>query len=194
MPIPFREARAQPQRTFRRNCSPPVPPPRFQAARVSPLAERTTPARQAPGARCGSARISGLIAPLGQPHRAARAAPAAAALLAGPIGDGATGTPSCMARNARAAGCSGFSRCMWGLSELFCIRGNHYSDSETLLACDQHVAFPSERSRDRNLSTTECSVQRLSAPASQSTAQLWHSMELLHSLSPIDLHPQQPQT
>ena len=99
-----------------------------------------------------------------------------------------------MARNAKAAGSSGFSRCTWGLSELFCIRGNHYSDSETLLARDQQVAFPSSRSRERKLPTTECSVLRLLAPAIQSAAQLWHSMQLLHCLSPIDLNSQQPQT
>ena len=33
---------------------------------------------------------------------------------AGPIGAAATGKPCCMARSARAAGCSGFSGCMWG--------------------------------------------------------------------------------
>jgi hypothetical protein len=32
----------------------------------------------------------------------------------GPTGAGATGTPCCMARSARAAGCSGFSRSIWG--------------------------------------------------------------------------------
>ena len=35
----------------------------------------------------------------------------------GPTGAAATGTPCCMARSVRAAGCSGSSRCTWGSAE-----------------------------------------------------------------------------
>ena len=40
-----------------------------------------------------------------------------AASRAGPTGAEAIGTPCCMARNARAAGCIGSSRCTWGSAE-----------------------------------------------------------------------------
>jgi hypothetical protein len=65
-----------------------------------------------PQARCGSARTSALIAPPGPQQQATRPAPAAP--RADPIGAGATGTPSSMAKSARGGGCSGSSRSMWG--------------------------------------------------------------------------------
>ena len=94
----------------------------------------TGPAAKMPsgkGFSAGSADDTGAVKPqgpvwIGKDFRLDRTPRApSAAPRAGPTGAEAIGTPSCMARNAWAVGCSGSSRCKWGWAELVCTWGDH---------------------------------------------------------------------